>query len=257
MQKLGILTDAAAHFATVDFPGADRVQVLPLNTLRDPGTTTELFRETLQRMLQRFQHVLVILHSGALSPLVSIGQACVLHDHLSARVRVVDSGTFSLGLGLLVQHAAREAVQPEVDVDEVAIHIRRHAGQIYSLIAIDDFPYLVRRGLLGAAQARIAPWLGFTPVFTLEKGELMLFDKARSLRNLFNIFTEFMQEFEQVVEVAYVYAEDTSLSYIQSLQESAAECASDVRFHRVKLSEEVAQIAPAGAHGLLIIEVDL
>lgn len=203
MRPLGILTDASAYFIQPEFPGRDLISILPLDGVLDSEKTASTFLIVLQKLLQRYQNLLVVLHTAALSPLARLAQECVERENLAARVQIVDSGTFSLGLGLLVQHAAQKAAQDEPPkLDELALHIRRHTEEIYTLTAIPDFSFLEKRGMLRPSQALVAQVLNFTPVFNMENDQLVLMEKARNPRHLLTAMQDFLLEFSEVAYLA-------------------------------------------------------
>ncbi len=254
MQPLGILTDDSVHFPANTFPGNELVHRLPLRNLNQPEPMYRQIAQTLHAMLQRFRHVLVVFHAGVLSPLVELTQECIQHDHLSARVTLVDSGSFSLGLGLLVRHAARHALRPQESPEEIARHLRHHAQSIYTLVTVPDFEVFLRRGRLTSAQARVARILRFTPVYALERGELTLVDKIRTTRHLMHAYEEFLSEFEQISDIGFVHSGKFPANIVTPLQTMTSQMFPETRLHLCRLRPIVPAVIPAGMQGLIIVE---
>ncbi len=257
MQPLGILTDDSVHFPTTNFPGSELITRLPLQALNQPEQMTRQLAKTLHALLQRFRHVLVIFHADVLSPLVALARTCIQRDHLEARVTLVDSGSFSLGLGLLVQHAARHALRRQENAAEIARHLRRHTQSVYTLITVPDFTIFQRRGLLSPAQAIVAQRLRFTPVYALERGELSLIDKTRTTRHLLHAYEDFLGEFDHVADIGFVHNGKIPNGVLTPLRTLVRQSYPEARLHLCPLRPVVPTIIPAGMQGLVIVEENL
>jgi DegV family protein with EDD domain len=95
--------------------------------------------------------------------------------------RVVDSGSVSLGLGLLALFAARLArrgVPPAEIVDRLA-DIR---GRLHVLFVVDTLEYLARGGRIGRARATFGNLLGIKPILGVVDGEVVPVDRVRGGR---------------------------------------------------------------------------
>jgi DegV family protein with EDD domain len=155
----------------------------------------ELCRET--------SEILVILLSGTLS------QAC---DHARqaadmflgrCQIEVVDSKTVSVGLGILVETAARAAAKGK-PLDEVVRIVRGVVPQIYVVFFSDTLTYLENGGRIGHAQALLGTILGIKPFLTLEEGEIMPIEKVRTREQALEKLLEFVVEFDAIRQLAIV-----------------------------------------------------
>jgi DegV family protein with EDD domain len=112
--------------------------------------------------------ILVLTMSAELS---ASHQAAVLAGERfggSVAVRVVDSRTVSMALGLQVLDAARRARQGAT-LDDLAMP-QQSTGLA---IAFDSLDTLRRQGQVGRVQHRIAGWLEHRPIVTVEDGTLV------------------------------------------------------------------------------------
>ncbi len=94
------------------------------------------------------------------------------------RVEVVESGSASLGLGLLAISAARLGARGE-STDEILRWIdvwKRGTGAAFTVATID---YLRRGGRIGAAKGLLGKVLGLRPVLTFIEGRMEAAGKAR------------------------------------------------------------------------------
>ena len=155
----------------------------------------ELCRET--------SEIIVILLSGTLS------QAC---DHARqaadmllgrCQIEVVDSKTVSVGLGILVETAARAAAKGK-PLDEVVRIVRGVVPQIYVVFFSDTLTYLENGGRIGHAQALLGTILGIKPFLTLEEGEIMPIEKVRTREQALEKLLEFVVEFDAIKQLAIV-----------------------------------------------------
>ncbi len=116
--------------------------------------------------------ILVLTMSGELS---AAHQAAVLAaERLGGTppVKVVDSRTVSMALGLLVLDMARRARQGAILDDLFASAADRTAGTGLAL-AIDSLDVLRSRGRVGLVQHLVAGWLNARPLVTVENGVLV------------------------------------------------------------------------------------
>ncbi len=224
MSSVCVVSDSTTLFPNPVFAGRSRVHLLPATwqgqtaaerlkagdfplSLKDQAalqlaTPSAAQLEAFFRKLgAHYDGVLMIVHAerfGGLAP-VAAGAAASLHGSLP--VRVIDSGTLGLGLGLLVQ-AAAEAAEAGLDLADLDLHTRNLSARIYGLLCVPALSYLQRSGLVNPSQAMVGEYLKITQVYTLEEGELMPSQKTRNARHLVDALHEFLSEFDDLEHVA-------------------------------------------------------
>jgi DegV family protein with EDD domain len=165
--------------------------------------TVEDFSRVYEELTQETSEILVILVSGTLS------QAC---DHARqaagtllgrCQIEVVDSKTVSVGLGILVETAARVAAEGK-SLDEIVRIVRGGVPQIYVVFFSDTLTYLENGGRIGHAQALLGTILGIKPFLTLEEGEIMPIEKVRTREQALEKLLEFVIEFDAIKQLAIV-----------------------------------------------------
>ena len=96
-------------------------------------------------------------------------------------LRVVDTRSVSLGLGMMALFAARMArrgLEPDAIVDRLeAMRERMHV-----LFVVDTLEYLARGGRIGKARAVMGNLLGIKPILGVVDGEVVPVDKVRGGR---------------------------------------------------------------------------
>jgi DegV family protein with EDD domain len=230
MSKVCILTDSTAQFPAPLFPGNDLVNIIPLHvqlnnnlytdakdirtanlpaSARQPNSPTALpptveeFSEVFSNLSRRYNEIVTILVSSHLKPVVSYALEAASIASGSARIHIIDSQTTAVGLGLLVQAAAR-AAQNGSDGVEITRLIRGMVAKIYTVFCVQSLSYLYKSGHLDPAQAIVGEMLNVMPFLILENGRLVPIQKVRSPRHLVDILHEFIMEFSNLKHIAII-----------------------------------------------------
>lgn len=230
MSQVCILTDSTAQFPEHHFPGSNLVHVIPFHVGLDGQAAvnekevklTHLPAQVVQgsklsvlppsvddfsRMFQtlgyRYQEIVVILLSAYLSPAVENAQTAIDVAKSPAQIRLIDSQTTTVGLGLLVQEAASAAQQglPGAHISQL---VRKLAPHVYTAFCLHNLSYLSHAGYIDPAQAIVGEMLKVVPFLTLENGRLIPVQKVRGPRHLVDLFCEFVMEFTHVKHVALI-----------------------------------------------------
>lgn len=96
-------------------------------------------------------------------------------------VRIVDSKSTSVGLGMLVVFANRMA-RRGLGADEIATRIEDIRERLHFLFIVDTLEYLRKGGRIGGARALIGNILGIKPILGMVDGEVVPVDKVRGGR---------------------------------------------------------------------------
>ena len=96
-----------------------------------------------------------------------------------AAISVLDSGTVSVGLQLLLECARRD-LDGGADVATVRSNIADRAARIRCYVLLDTLVYLQRGGRIGRAQAMVGGMLKVKPLLRVEAGEVHPQGKVRS-----------------------------------------------------------------------------
>jgi DegV family protein with EDD domain len=242
-----IVSDSTALFPNPVFQGRDVVHLLPTAwrqqaeplperlkaadlpaSLRQGGapmlaapTASEL-EAFFRKLGSRYDGVLAILHSARFSQTSqqAIEAASALHSTLP--VRVIDSTTVSLGLGFLVQAAAK-AAEEGLPLAELDLYTRSLLPKVYGLLCVPGLSYLHRSGHINPSQAMVGEYLDISQVYTLDEGELVPTQKARNTRHLVDILFEFLDEFVDLKHVALLQGAPPFEAETRALRERLAE----------------------------------
>lgn len=228
MRRVCVLTDSSAQFPQPSFIGKNLVRVIQLDIefegrvysegkelkinrlplsctgsshpiLLAPGQSH--FQELFSSLIQVYDEILVLLLSNQLSPIFDQVVQAITPLQSHANIHIINSQTTSVGLGILVQMAAA-LIEEGVSITETERQIRKQIPHVYTLLCTPGLSYLHFAGILDHAQAAVAELINMYPIFTLEEGRLTPLEKVRSQRAALDFFQEFLDEFDNLDQIA-------------------------------------------------------
>lgn len=165
--------------------------------------TVAEFQRAYEKLNRETGSVITILLSTTLSKAYENARRAA--DTLLGRcqIEVIDSRSVSVGLGILVELAARAAAKGQ-SIDEIVRLVRGVISHIYVVFFSDTLAYLERGGRIGRAQALLGTILGIRPFLTLEEGEIMPIEKVRTREQALEKLLEFVMEFDSIKQLAII-----------------------------------------------------
>jgi DegV family protein with EDD domain len=217
------------------------------------GPTAEEFRRVYSR-LTRHTDQIISLHSSA-----SLGLVC-REAHRAADaflgrcdIVIMNSETLSLGLGILVQVAARLATA-STPLGEIMRQIRGVIRRIYIVLITDTLDYLEYSQRISSAQAILGTMLGIKPFLAIEEGEIIPLEKVRSPERAIDKLAEFASEFSTIQRIAILQSTSYPTEETKMLRERLALIAPDHDFPVLLYGPLLAShIGPDGM-GLVVYE---
>ena len=178
----------------------------PSTSQPSPG----LFAETYERLAQDHDGIISIHLSGNLSGTVrSAQQAIEMVPQIP--IRVIDSGSVSMGIGFLGIEAARMA-QAGKSLDEIAARIEPMVPNVRLWAVLDTLKYLERGGRIGRAGAFLGTLLNVKPLIQV-RGEVLPSERVRTHK----------KAIARMVELASAEAPYQHLAVLYSTGEQYAE----------------------------------
>lgn len=174
-----------------------------------------------QRVTRRSDEIVSIHMSSHLSPMWAQSRKAAEMMMGRYRLRVIDSLSTSLGLGVLVELAAK-AADDGANLHEIARIINGAVPHLYVTFFAETLNYLERSAHLGAAQSVLGTMLGIKAMLTMEDGKLIPLEKVQSREEVVDKLYDFVAEFafiEQVGIVQHRY-EQTQEMFLDRLKES-------------------------------------
>lgn len=178
------------------------------------------FQSVYQELLDQGHEIVSIHVSGKLSGTVNSAQQARAALGEAAPIEVVDSRMASLGMGLVVLVAARQA-REAASCQELAQEVRSALPQTQCIILLDTLEYLQKGGRIGKAQAFMGSVLSVKPILKLLEGEVHPLERPRNLERGIRRIAELAQEYAPVQRLGVIYSTDPDRA--AELKESLAD----------------------------------
>ncbi len=218
----------------------------PITTSQPPPGD---FMETYQRVLKEADEIVSIQASSRLSGIYQ--SAMQARDMVGGkgRIEVVDSGSVSIGLGMVAIAAARLA-KSGVGISDVLDETRKAIGQIHIWAFFDTLKYVFRGGRLGKATSLLGGMLNVKPVLTMKDGVLHPAGFARTRAKGIERLLENIQRYRNISDVGIVHS--TTPTEAQTLK---ARLSTLVDKNRIYVSRLGPALGVHGGPGTLILGI--
>ena len=238
MRTTYILTDSSVQFTRHTFPGRNQIEVIPFHILLDqhpiendvtyktsqipqsirngskfevlPPSVNE-FTEKILEISNVATDIIAILMSSQLSKACENLERAIENTRGKVQIQLVDSQTTGIGLGFLVQLAA-ELASRHHQPDEIEYIVRGRIPHIYSQFCLPNMTFLYQTGIMGYPQAIVGEMLNLLPIFSFEEGRMISVEKVRNNRHLQDNFQEFLDEFSDLENIAFMQSIPPMLS---------------------------------------------
>jgi DegV family protein with EDD domain len=280
MNAVCILTDSAAQFPQLGFPGRNNVRVIAygiqingqlfeegqeIKTGDLPQTANETlhprlivpgvekFRDLYISLSQHYQDIIVILSSSHLTGACENALRAAKTVQGRVKITVIDSQTTSVGLGLLVQTAA-EAVAHGENAIEVERIVRSMIPHTYMMLCTPGLSYLYYAGIIDQSQAFVGEMLGLLPIFTLEEGQVSAVEKVRNMRSLVDFMQEFILEFDNLLHIAFIQSSPGLTHEARLMREHVQVSFPQTPFSEHMINVPLATLVGPRTLGLVVVE---
>jgi len=225
MAKVRVVTDSGARFDDPNYAEDNRVEVVPLKVhfrktvYRDgididsaemfqrikqypdlprvtaPGQAE--FEAVFQKVGRETDQIIVVTNSKHFTK--AFNQAQKARSTLLGRWDIVifDSGTTSAAQGYLVEQLVKAANQG-MQIEKMVKFARDVVSRLYSVFYVETLDYIERHGLLERTQSILGDMLEIKPLITMEDGELITMEKARTHSQAIDKVVEFVAEFSDI-----------------------------------------------------------
>jgi DegV family protein with EDD domain len=218
----------------------------PSTTQPNPEDFTALY----EKLSNDYDGIVAILISSELSG--TVNSALVAKEEFDRiPVRVVDSRSTSMGLGLAVL-AAAEAATAGKSIDEVETAAREVCSNVKVLFVVDTLEYLHKGGRIGGASRFLGTALGLKPLLHLNDGRVDALEKIRTKRKAIDRMLELAGQYVngQPVHVAVIHA--AAPNEAETLKSAVMERFDCIELHVTDLSPAIATHAGPGTLGIAI-----
>lgn len=182
------------------------------------GPTAEQFRRVYSRLTRSTDQIISIHSSASLSLICREAQKATREFLGRCDIVVVNSETLSLGLGILVEEAARLTLDA-VPLDDIVRYVRGIIRRIYIVLVADTLDYLEHSKLISPAQAILGAMLGIRPFLAIEEGQITPMEKVRSRERAIDKLVEFANEFSDIEQMAILQSTPYPTEKTKALRE--------------------------------------
>ena len=165
------------------------------------GPTAKQFQRTYSRLTRHTDQIISLHSSAGLSLVCNEAQKASLGFLGRRDIVIIDSETFSLGLGILVEEAAKMAQQC-VPLPEIVRRIRGMLRHIYVSLTTDTLDYLKYSSLISANQAILGTMLDNKPSLSVENGRIIPMEKVIGHDDAISKLGDFANEFPRIERMA-------------------------------------------------------
>lgn len=162
--------------------------------------------------------ILSIHISSALSGIYNV--ACLASEAVeNILVKTFDSGQLTLGIGLLVEAAAKAAREGRT-LEEILELLKNLAGRTYTYAMIDTLKYLRRSGRVSRLQANLGMLLQIKPVLHMNAGNYGI-DPIRTAKRSFEKMICVLQSFGKfdALSIVHTNAPEKAEQFAQLIRE--------------------------------------
>jgi len=218
-QRIAIVTDSSAYIPESALKGLD-VSVIPLWLLWegesfrdgvdiDPSTfykrlrtaktlptssqpTVQEFENFFAEVLTQVDVIVSVLVSSKISGTIDNAQIAIA-NMTGSDIRLVDTMSSSMGLGLSVLAAARAAAAGE-SIDEVVAAAETMSQKVNFLFVVDTLEYLHKGGRIGGAKRLLGTALKVKPILHFIDGQIDSLTQARTKRKALGLMLEIAED---------------------------------------------------------------
>lgn len=220
-------------------------ETLPSTSQVNPEVFADLFRS----YVEQGDQVVGIFLSSALSG--TFQSALIARDMVGmGEIHLVDSGTTTFALALLVQQAARLRDEGR-SAREIAAEVTALSGRTRLLAMVDTLKYLKMGGRINTATAVVGGLLGINPIITIEHGLVESVGKGRGRKAAFQWMVKFMEDEGADLSLPVAFGSSDSAEAMAECEGFFRPVIGDTPFSECDIGSVVGTHAGPGAAGIV------
>lgn len=221
--------------------------VWPTTTQPPPSAFVGVYN----KLAEETDEVLVVTLSSKLSGTYQSALAAKDLIKKKCRIKVVDSLTVAMGLGLVVIAAANKA-QSGANLDEMVDFVRQALQRSHFVAYFDTLKYLAKGGRIGKARGLLGSVLSIKPVLIVHEGEMAEKTKLRSQRAGMDYLYNFVTGFPHIELLAVEHT--TTSDEADRLVERLSAVLPNERIYRSTVSPVLGVHGGPGAIAVTVLE---
>jgi len=191
---LWLLWDGESFRDEVDIHSHEYYQRLrssrTLPTTSQPSSAE--FKLLFEKVGRDYDSIVAILVSSKISGTVVSAQTAV-EELPTMDIHVVDTLTCAMGLGLIVEDAARSAKEGR-SPSEIVRQVELMKKKVYTLFSVDTLDYLFKGGRISGSKRLLGTALNIKPILHFKDGLIQQFSRARSKKKAYARIIDIIDE---------------------------------------------------------------
>jgi len=191
-----------------------KMKDVPSTSAPSPGAFQAVYEDLFQ---QGYQQIISIHVPDALSAIFSV--ASLAAQPFDNRVKVIDSGTFTLGLGFQAIAAAEKAVNG-YPLENILSEIASIRERVHVVAMLDSLEYIRRSGRVSWARARLGSLLDIKPFLRVHESKVLRLGEARTRHKGIERLLQILQDLGPLQRFAVLHtnAEKDALLFLQQVK---------------------------------------
>jgi fatty acid-binding protein DegV len=227
---------------------------LPLNRQSTIELSSEVeLNELLFTVNAQFDEVFCLISAGGVSSLYSFIENICNKYKGRANFHLIDAKTLSVGQGYLINQISQQ-VQNDVPAQKIDENIREVIPNIYTLLCTPDLSYLSSNGFMDNGQLIAGEQHSIYSLFSLENGRFNPLEKFKNLHGIEEFLIEFLEEYENLQELAFILPKNKSLPFFQELKHFSIENLNVKSHSEVTSNKYLSSLIGPNGFGLILIE---
>jgi DegV family protein with EDD domain len=169
--------------------------------------------------------ILVLTLSSKLSGTYQSAVLGAESANLPVPVRVVDSLSASIGLGLQVRRA-RSLIDGGLAIDDIVTKLEAERGQYHLIFFADTLEFLQRGGRIGKASQLVGSILKIKPLLVVVDGEVEPYERTRSRSRAIEGLIEYARQFPGIEQMAILH-DGTTPEDVATIEQELADLISE------------------------------
>jgi DegV family protein with EDD domain len=165
-------------------------------------------------------------------------------------IRVIDSGSVSVGIGWLAELAVEQARQG-MALDEIAQRVEDARGRVRILALLETLTFLQRGGRIGRAAALAGTLLSVKPILSVKDGEVAPVERVRTMNGAIRRLVDLVASEGPVERLGVIHAD--SPVYAQEVEQLLHARFPEVSIDRGELGPVVGTHGGPGVIGVGIL----
>jgi DegV family protein with EDD domain len=167
------------------------------------ATSSGVYQEIYENLFREGYSDIISIHASSLLSAI-YNAAWIASQSFDHRIRVIDSGQVSMGLGFQVLMAAESAGRG-MDLESVLELLEDFRRRIHLIAMLDTLEYVRRSGRVSWARARLGGLLNIKPFIEVQEGSVHSRGEARTHRKGYLRLLEMLRELGKLERLAVLH----------------------------------------------------